>query len=83
MKKDVDDLKDELKRLEAEMQKLERSLSTTSEPVPIKEKLAVKEELESRFEILRREERGKELRKQLERDSKSNPLIKDSSSSKD
>lgn len=73
----IDALKDELKKFEAELQKLERSLTPDSKTLLIDEKLAVKEELENRLEILRSEERGKDLRKQFERDAKLHTTRKD------
>jgi hypothetical protein len=83
-KKDsIDALKDELKKFEAEMQKLERSLTPESKTLLTDEKSAVKEELENRLKILRKEERGKELRKQLERDAKLITKVKDTKDSKD
>ena len=56
MKKNVDDLRDELKRLEAEMQKLESSLTSDTPPPIAKETSAVKKELESRLAVLRYEQ---------------------------
>ena len=56
MKKKVDDLRDELKQLEAEMQKLESSLTSDTPPPVVKENSAVKKELESRLAVLRYEQ---------------------------
>ena len=62
-------LKAELKQFEIEMERLERSLVPNDNSLVLEEKLAVKKELNNRLEELRREVRGKELRRQFERDA--------------
>lgn len=63
-------LKAELKQFEIEMEKLEHSLVHNNNSLVLEEKVAVKKELDDRLEKLRHEARGKELRRQLERDAK-------------
>jgi hypothetical protein len=62
-------LKAELKQFEIEMERLERSLVPNDNSLVLEEKVAVKKELNDRLEELRREVRGKELRRQFERDA--------------
>ena len=62
-------LKAELKQFEIEMERLERSLVPNDNSLVLEEKIAVKKELNNRLEELRREVRGKELRRQFERDA--------------
>ena len=62
-------LKAELKQFEIEMEKLERSLVNNNNSLILEEKVAVKKELDDRLEKLRREVRGKELKRQFEKDA--------------
>jgi hypothetical protein len=62
-------LKAELKQFEIEMEKLEHSLVHNNNSLVLEEKEVVKKELDDRLEELRREVRGKELRRQFERDA--------------
>ena len=62
-------LKAELKQFEIEMEKLERSLVNNNNSLVLEGKVAVKKELDDRLEELRREVRGKELRRQFEKDA--------------
>jgi len=62
-------LKAELKQFEIEMERLERSLALNDNSLVLEEKVAVKKELNYKLEELRREVRGKELRRQFEKDA--------------
>ncbi|MFX0012865.1 MAG: hypothetical protein ACFE9R_21325 [Candidatus Hermodarchaeota archaeon] len=62
-------LKAELKQFEIEMEKLEHSLVHNNNSLVLEEKVAGNKELDDRLDKLRREVRGKELKRQFERDA--------------